>query len=83
MRLGAYANLQTTLKSFYGTEQSLRNREQILHYENTHIQIYCKFYHQKLKVFRKNSDLFHNPAQNIDCGYSFEAVLTSTHNLCF
>ena len=22
-------------------------------------------------------------AQNIDCGYSLEAVLTSTHNLCF
>ena len=22
-------------------------------------------------------------AQNIDCGYTAEAVLTSTHNLCF
>ena len=22
-------------------------------------------------------------AQNIDCGYTLEAVLTSTHNLCF
>ena len=22
-------------------------------------------------------------AQNIDCGYTFEVVLTSTHNLCF
>ena len=35
----------------------------------------------------KNSDIFHISAQNIDCGYSLEpldeAVLTSTHNLCF
>ena len=22
------------------------------HYENTPIQIYCKFYHQKMKIFR-------------------------------
>ena len=39
----------------------------------------------KLKNFRwKNFDNF---AQNIDCGYTLnrltEAVLTSTHNLCF
>ena len=33
--------------------------------------------------------IFHISAQNIDCGYSLEpprrcqAVLTSTHNLCF
>ena len=26
---------------------------------------------------------FHISDQNIDCGYSLEAVLTSTHNLCF
>ena len=31
----------------------------------------------------KNSDIFHISAQNIDCGYSGEALLTSTHNLCF
>ena len=37
----------------------------------------------------KNSDIFYISAQNIDCGYSLEphrrgeAVLTSTHNLCF
>ena len=31
----------------------------------------------------KNSDIFHISAQNIDCGYLLEAVLTSTHNLCF
>ena len=30
----------------------------------------------------KNSDIFHISAQNIDCGYG-EAVLTSTHNICF
>ena len=28
----------------------------------------------------KNSDIFHISDQNIDCG---EAVLMSTHNLCF
>ena len=43
------------------------------HYENTPIQIYRKFYLQKLKIFRlKNSDIFHISAQNIDCGYSLE-----------
>ena len=35
----------------------------------------------------KNSDIFHIPAQNIDCctreNRLGEAVLTSTHNLCF
>ena len=35
----------------------------------------------------KNTDIFHISAQNIDCGYSLEppseAVLASTHNLCF
>ena len=37
------------------------------------IQIYRKFYLQKLKTFRyKNSDIFHISAQNIDCGYSLE-----------
>ena len=43
------------------------------HYENTPIQIYWKFHHQKLKVFRKKkSDIFHISAQNINCGYSLE-----------
>ena len=43
------------------------------HYENTPIQIYWKFHHQKLKFFRKKtSDIFHISAQNIDCGYSLE-----------
>ena len=43
-----------------------------VHYENTPIQIYWKFHHKKLKVFRKNSDIFHNSTQNIVCGYSLE-----------
>ena len=39
----------------------------------TPIQIYRKFHLQKLKIFQiKNSDIFHNSAQNIDCGYSLE-----------
>ena len=31
----------------------------------------------------QNSDIFHISAQNIDCGFSLEAVLTSTHNLMY
>ena len=42
------------------------------HYENMPIQIYRKFHRQKLKIFRKNSDIFHISAQNIDCGFSLE-----------
>ena len=49
-------------------------RGRTFHYENTPIQIYWKFHHQNLKVYRyvKNSDIFHIYAQNIDCEYSFE-----------
>ena len=36
------------------------------HYENTPIQIYWQFYHQK------KSDIFLISAQNMDCGYSLE-----------
>ena len=32
---------------------------------------------------KKKSDIFPISAQNIDCGYSLEPPLTSTHNLCF
>ena len=45
----------------------------IAHYENTPIQIYCKFYLPKNENFQiKLSDIFHISAQNIDCGYSLE-----------
>ena len=45
-----------------------------VHYENTPIQIYCKFYHKKTESSSdKNSDIFHISAQNIDYGYSLEA----------
>ena len=44
-----------------------------VHYENTLIQMYWKFHHQKIWKFSdKNSDIFHISAQNIDCGYSLE-----------
>ena len=44
-----------------------------VHNENTPIQIYWKFYNHKRKNFQiKNVDIFHIPAQNIDCGYSLE-----------
>ena len=44
------------------------------HYENTRIQIYWKFHLQKLKIFKwkKNPDIFHISAQNVDCRYSLE-----------
>ena len=57
-----------------------------LHYQNKPIQMYRKFYHQKMKIFRQEFGyFFYISAQKIDCGYSLEpyAVLTSTHNLCF
>ena len=44
-----------------------------VHYENTPIQIYRKYYNQKKETFLiKNSDIFHISSQNIDCGYSLE-----------
>ena len=49
------------------------NKFQNIHYENTHILIYCKFHLQKLNFFQmKNCDIFHISAQNIDCRYSLE-----------
>ena len=43
------------------------------HYENMPIQIYWKFYHQKMKIFQiKISDIFQDSAQNIDCEYSLK-----------
>ena len=52
---------------------SLWLRTDAVHYENMPIQIYWKFYHQKLKILPdKNSDIFHISAQKIDCGYSLE-----------
>ena len=44
-----------------------------MHYENKPIQIYWKFYQQKLNIFKKNSDI-HISAQNIDCEYSLETL---------
>ena len=52
------------------------------HYENTPIQIYGKFHLQKTEIFRikKNSDIFHISAQNIDCGYSLEPPRRGGYN---
>ena len=45
------------------------------------IQIYWKFYHQKLKKIQiKNSDIFHTSAKNIDCGCSLEPPLWGGSN---
>ena len=49
------------------------NMAEICHYENTPIQIYWEFFHQKWNFSdKKKSDIFLISAQNIDCGYSLE-----------
>ena len=40
------------------------------HYENTPIQIYWEFYHQKMKIFRWKILI---SAQNTDCRYSLDS----------
>ena len=57
---------------------------QVLHYANISVQYIaifqgCKNDYFQMKIF----DFFLIFAQNIDCGYTLEPVLTSTHNLCF
>ena len=57
-----------------------------MHYENLSMQYTEVFKVLKNDTFQlKNFDIFLIFAQNIDCGYMglAEAVLTSTHNLCF
>ena len=55
------------------TVQSRLSALVMFHYENTPVQIYWKFHHQKIwKFSNKNSDIFHISAQNIDCRYSLE-----------
>ena len=48
--------------------------EDMVHYENTPIQIYWKFHYQKTEKFqiKKNSNIFYISAQNIDCGHSLK-----------
>ena len=61
------------------------------HYENTPMQYTAAIFHGCKNVhFQMNFlNIFLIFAQNIDCGYTLEppqlieAVLTSTHNLCF
>ena len=58
------------------------------HYANTSMQYTAIFHGCKKRQFSVEFifDIFYIFAQNIDCGYSLEpseAVLTSTHNLCF
>ena len=44
-----------------------------VHYENTPVQIYWKFYNQKRENFQiKTSDIFHIYALNKNCEYSLE-----------
>ena len=53
------------------------------HYENTPMQYTAIFHGCKNDNYRmKKINIFLIFPQNIDCGYT-EAVLTSTHNICF
>ena len=62
-----------TKKKLKTTEVSSFLQDKLVHYENTPIQMYWKFYHPKeWKFVDKKSDIFHISAQNIDCGYSLE-----------
>ena len=61
-----------------------------LHYEKLANAIYTEFFSSKLKIALENFDIFNIFAQNKDRKYTLEpprrggeAVLTSTHNLCF
>ena len=67
---------------------ALLQRSRQYHYENKPIQVYWKFYNQKIENFQiKILIFFLFLLKNIDCGYSLEpprrGSLTSTHNLCF
>ena len=50
----------------------LLHEKMVLHYKNTPIQTYWKFYHQNMKIFRQKILTFQISVQNIDCGYSLE-----------
>ena len=58
----------------YAIKPQHENKFFLTHYENMPIQlhVYWKLYNQKRKILKKKSDIFHIPAQNIDCGYSLE-----------
>ena len=53
----------------------------VTHYENMPIQNILKILPQKNENFhRKNLDIFHFSAQNIDCGYSLELPRRGSSN---
>ena len=61
-----------------------RRMDPVGHYENTPMQYTAIFHGCKNAIFQLNLFYyFHIFAQNIHCGYTLEAVITSTHNICF
>ena len=64
--------LKAKLMPNYATSSDIRCTWFDTNYENMPIQIYWKFHHQKLKIFRQKTDIFHISAHNVDCGYSLE-----------
>ena len=71
--------------SFSDKEQMVRAiwKNWILHIENMPIQIYWKFYHQKIEKFQiKKYNILHTSAPNIDCGYALEPPRRDGFNAC-
>ena len=67
-------NSLTRLREYAGwSESSLGAYVRKYHNENTPIQIYWNFHHQKNEIFQiKNSDILNISVKNIDCWYSLE-----------
>ena len=73
--------LDTRGRLVYDNNITWLTGEEYWHYENTPIQIYCKFHLQKTANFQiKKTDIFHISAQNIDCGYSLEPLWRGSSN---
>ena len=63
------------------TENSSKIIAQQIFYENMPIQIYWKFYHQRMKIFRlKSLTFFIFLLKNIDCGHSLESPRWGGYN---
>ena len=66
-----------TIADYWNLKHQITLRNLPMQY--TLIFLALKIENFQLKIF----DIFLIFAQNIDCGYTLEVVLTSTHNLCF
>ena len=76
-------------ENWYIINDKLNVTSTVTHYENTPIQTYRKFYHQKPQNFQIKKNLiffiYLRKAEIVGTRYSClgEAVLTNNYNLCF